>query len=384
MRLTIAFLLFAASLQPQSIRDRWFVHDGPGQGGGGGSVGCDTASNVGAGSGLNIAAFSVPAGIVCSDFTIAPTTRFYSSGAMIWNSAAFTYGVIDFTVTTPAGQGTGLWPAVWLWGQNCQLGFKSNNYGSPCNAYPASGFNEIDLTEWTGTTNINQQIHVGEGTTSHDDGCTLTGQSPGSTYHVVVSWAPGSLVWTINGTTTCTITQSYVPSQPLFVMIDFWVGGPAGSPSGVTFPQTLNVGHFRICPVGTTVCDQAHATTFDEEFPGNATTGPAGATGPSGAIGATGPAGATGSAGSTGPAGPTGAQGPPGTGGGGAPGFSMSWSAQTSVTVNHMLGTTLVLVQVFDGSGNLVQPQGTSVVDANNVALTFGSAFTGSVVVVAE
>lgn len=114
-------------------------------------------------------------------------------------------------------------------------------------------------------------------------------------------------------------------------------------------------------------------------------TGPAGATGATGAAGSNGTDGATGAAGATGPAGPTGAQGPPGSGSGsGTAGFSMSWVSQTAVTVNHMLGTTLVLIQVFDGGGNLVEPQSLTITDANNVALGFGVAFTGSVVVVAE
>jgi hypothetical protein len=114
--------------------------------------------------------------------------------------------------------------------------------------------------------------------------------------------------------------------------------------------------------------------------------GPQGIPGPQGPAGATGASGAAGAAGATGPAGPTGPTGPtgpPGTGSGTPAGFSMSWSAQTSVTVNHMLGTTLVVIQVFDASGNLVDPQQVNITDANNVTLTFGAAFTGSVSVAA-
>lgn len=62
--------------------------------------------------------------------------------------------------------------------------------------------------------------------------------------------------------------------------------------------------------------------------------------------------------------------------------YMTSWTSQTSVTVNHALGTTAVIVQVYDGSGNLVIPQNVQIVDANNVALTFGASFSGSVTVV--
>jgi hypothetical protein len=62
--------------------------------------------------------------------------------------------------------------------------------------------------------------------------------------------------------------------------------------------------------------------------------------------------------------------------------YTASWSAQTSVTVTHNLGTSAVLVQVQDGSGNVVQPQNIAITSVNVVTLTFGASFTGSVVVI--
>ena len=62
--------------------------------------------------------------------------------------------------------------------------------------------------------------------------------------------------------------------------------------------------------------------------------------------------------------------------------YTASWSAQTSVTVTHNLGTSAVLVQVQDASGNVVQPQNIAITSANVVTLTFGASFTGSVVVI--
>jgi hypothetical protein len=63
--------------------------------------------------------------------------------------------------------------------------------------------------------------------------------------------------------------------------------------------------------------------------------------------------------------------------------YSTSWVAQTSVSVNHALNSLTPLIQVFDASGNLVVAQNVAITDANHVTLTFGAAFTGSVVVVA-
>ena len=62
--------------------------------------------------------------------------------------------------------------------------------------------------------------------------------------------------------------------------------------------------------------------------------------------------------------------------------YTASWSVQTSVTVTHGLGTTAVIVQVFDSSGIQVQPESITVTSPDVVTLAFGSAFTGLVVVI--
>ena len=67
-----------------------------------------------------------------------------------------------------------------------------------------------------------------------------------------------------------------------------------------------------------------------------------------------------------------------------AKGYTTSWSAQTSVTVTHGLGTFSVLVQVYDSTGNLTEMSGSNnvqITGANTVQLTFGSSFTGFVVI---
>ena len=50
--------------------------------------------------------------------------------------------------------------------------------------------------------------------------------------------------------------------------------------------------------------------------------------------------------------------------------------------MTHNLGTTSVIVQVFDASGVQVQPESVTVTSSNVVTLAFGAAFTGSVVVI--
>lgn len=75
----------------------------------------------------------------------------------------------------------------------------------------------------------------------------------------------------------------------------------------------------------------------------------------------------------------------PQTGPAGPPGsafFTMSWTGQTTVVLDHELNSTAVVVKIYDASGNEVQAQNVAITDANDVTLSFGSPFTGSAVVV--
>jgi hypothetical protein len=62
--------------------------------------------------------------------------------------------------------------------------------------------------------------------------------------------------------------------------------------------------------------------------------------------------------------------------------YVQNWTSQTSVTVNNGFGSTAVICQVYDASGLQVTPESQTIVDANNIALTFGAAFTGTAVVI--
>lgn len=62
--------------------------------------------------------------------------------------------------------------------------------------------------------------------------------------------------------------------------------------------------------------------------------------------------------------------------------YATSWTSQTSVTVTHSLGTTDVIVQVYDAGSVLVAPESITVTSSTVVTITFGAAFTGSVVVI--
>ncbi len=168
----------------------------------------------------------------------------YISGAVQWTSLSFTYGTVSVRAKLSAGKGT--WPAIWLLGTNCQRPtWLQNN----C-AWPAPGSNEIDIAEilQSNLTKVNEQIHTENSSgASESPGCTAATSNASQNWHTyTLIWAPGSLTWEIDGVQTCK-TTSYVPSTPMFMIIDTAVGGVGGgSVQNSTLPQTTEVDYVRV------------------------------------------------------------------------------------------------------------------------------------------
>jgi beta-glucanase (GH16 family) len=194
----------------------------------------------------------------------------YATAQMSWQSFSFTYGMVSYRAKFAGGRGT--WPAIWLLGTNCQP------YGSGPNCHwPKRGSNEIDLTE----IKINPKMHGSQpyqvpfqNAFSQQNRSVMTciPQISDTTrnYHdYKFIWSPAGLTWFVDGNQTCsTASPQFIPTTPMFVLIDLYLGKKDGGgpidPS--TFPQSSNIRYLRICPIGTAVCDAAHATIFDDEF----------------------------------------------------------------------------------------------------------------------
>jgi Glycosyl hydrolases family 16/Bacterial Ig domain len=163
----------------------------------------------------------------------------YISGAVQWTSLSFTYGTVSVRAKLSGGKGT--WPAIWLLGTNCQSPtWLENN----C-AWPAPGSNEIDIAEilQSNLTKVNQQVHTENSSgASESPGCTAPTSDVSQNWHTYsLIWAPGSLTWEIDGVPTCK-TTSYVPSTPMFMIINTAVGGAGGGTvQNSTLPQTTEI-----------------------------------------------------------------------------------------------------------------------------------------------
>src|SRR6185503_16176770 len=140
--------------------------------------------------------------------------------------------------------GQGPWPLIWFLGANCQATNVISADNSPPCSWPDPGSDEIDFVEVLGgsTTAINQQIH----SNGHNDGCT-GGVADTRVYHTYqMIWSAGSLVWKIDGSTTCTVSAN-VPSTPMFLLLSVALGGVGGgSINNGTLPQTMTVDYVRV------------------------------------------------------------------------------------------------------------------------------------------
>jgi hypothetical protein len=168
----------------------------------------------------------------------------YTSGAIVMAPPhTFLYGTVEFQAKV-AGC-TGCWPAIWMLGYSCQPSAPTIYTASTCD-WPNPGSDEIDITELLDSkfTSVNQQIH----TSSSNAGCHATTTDTSQNFHVYdLIWSAGSLVWKIDGVVTCTLTESAVPSHPMYLIINLAMGGTGGGTvNNSTLPSSTYVNYVKV------------------------------------------------------------------------------------------------------------------------------------------
>lgn len=79
--------------------------------------------------------------------------------------------------------------------------------------------------------------------TAYNNDCSPSLSDASQNWHTYdLIWKSGSLVWEIDGKTTCTMTSN-VPKTPMFIIMDIAVGSTS-SPS--TLPQNMLVDYARV------------------------------------------------------------------------------------------------------------------------------------------
>jgi len=193
---------------------------------------CYLPSNAAVGNGNLVLTTKVDSS--CSGYS-------YTSAMVQWRTFNFLYGTVEIHALESGGKGT--WPALWLLGSDCQAGNIIDANDPSCH-WPMPGSDEIDITEVLGNdlTQVAQSIH----SNGYNRTCYAKTADPSVNWHTyLLDWQPGSIVWKIDGTTTCTETTN-VPSHPMFLIMNTAVGGAAGGVVNSTLPQTHSIDYVRV------------------------------------------------------------------------------------------------------------------------------------------
>ncbi|PPL19879.1 glycoside hydrolase family 16 protein [Microterricola pindariensis] len=234
-------------------RASWNVENDSTFGDGNQELACllDRPENVSVADGLlTITARDEPSPIVCGGRDARfPDGRRYTSGMLTTkNKVDFEYGRFEIRARTPLAQGTskGLWPAFWL-------------------RPSASKVGEVDILEAIGTgasdpfraNRVVQTIHYDYEPTFLQEGTDydmLAGTTAGGFHDYALEWAPGSLIWFVDGVRTFernTATTPWLDTAfvgRFFMRLNLAVGGSwPGSPDADTsFPASFQVDFVRV------------------------------------------------------------------------------------------------------------------------------------------
>ena len=168
--------------------------------------------------------------------------RYTSSRLKTQDKFAFTYGRVDVRAKLPSGQG--LWPAIWMLGQNI------SSVG-----WPRSG--EIDIMEMIGGT---ERTSHGTAHWSNDDGNRVMDGGDrtlsvglNEAFHVYsIIWDETSIRWFLDDNLYFTLDITGADKEafhrPFFLLLNVAVGGDwPGSPTAETaFPTSMQVDYVRV------------------------------------------------------------------------------------------------------------------------------------------
>jgi beta-glucanase (GH16 family) len=221
---------------------------------------CFTPNNVTVAGGNLVITTKVETA-TCSSFDLRPATYNYTSGFVAMRSFSFLYGTLKVRAKLGGGIATGAWPVIWMADVSCQPSDPSGT-DNDCNEQ------EIDVAEILGSDfrHVNQQIHVDR--FKHNDGCGATTSDTSQNFHVYeLDWAPGSLVYKVDGTATCTIKQPYVPDSPMYLKINTFVGTYGGPMKKGSLPWETKVDYVSV--------GQGSKEIFRDDFNDSSTIEPA-------------------------------------------------------------------------------------------------------------
>jgi hypothetical protein len=217
-----------------------------------GETECNIPQQVAVGSGL----LSITAAVgpyTCGDFNTdgsvrhAPSSWPYVTGDIQWASLNFTYGTVTARAKFPA-KATGVWPAIWLLGANCQ---NTNPYTADIGYSTCPNFGPTYLEVDNVECDLNNWCQLAMWAGGNFPTCGFNIDPLDSSWHVFsLTWSANSVTETIDGIDGgCTYTASgtvSIPSGPMFLIIQIQTGGAGGTPNDALLPATLQVDYVKV------------------------------------------------------------------------------------------------------------------------------------------
>ncbi|HSU69657.1 MAG TPA: carbohydrate binding domain-containing protein, partial [Tepidisphaeraceae bacterium] len=152
----------------------------------------------------------------------------YTSGLITTaNHFAMAGGYIEIRAQIPANSGSGLWPGFWMLGTT---------------AWPP----EDDVAEFfTSSNRLHQGLAYGSAAAVRwDDTNSYTPITTG--FHTYgMEWGPGYQIFNVDGQITHLTQGSYVPTQPMYLLLNSAVQSGTVSPNTV-FPNSFDVDYLRV------------------------------------------------------------------------------------------------------------------------------------------
>ena len=193
----------------------------------------------------------------CGDFNIdgsvrhAPSSWPYITGDIQWKSRNFTYGTLTYRAQYPA-KSTRLWPAVWLFGANCQNTnpFTADVGYDTCPSINSPNYVEIDTTECDLNNWCQSALANYANTGSGGKSFPTCGYSVDTNFHTyTITWTSQAVTVLMDGQPTgCSFSSPAwtIPSTPMFLIIQTQTGGAGGTPNNALLPATFNLDFVKV------------------------------------------------------------------------------------------------------------------------------------------
>ncbi len=186
-------------------------------------------------------------------YTNQSVTKNYTS-ARLNSKFAFTYGRVDIRAKMPLG--AGVWPAIWLLGQNIiePGGYFSTQYGTI--SWPACG--EIDIVECGIFPSQPSNYFASAIHTTSSSGSTVNqggrlANNLGTDFHVYsMNWSPNQITFLLDNVPHYTYNPSgknastWPFDKPQYILLNIAMGGVAGSVPSTFTQAKMEIDYVRI------------------------------------------------------------------------------------------------------------------------------------------